>query len=87
MHEGIAQHVSSALDAYLGTSCEVKLDALDQLSIKDHLADLPAHCHVVPFASNSVFVEFDNELIFPIIELLLGGAGDAKDPGRILSEI
>jgi flagellar motor switch protein FliM len=87
IHEGFAQHVSSALDAYLGTSIEVKLDTLDQLSIKDHIDSLPAHCHVVPFSSNSMFVEFDNELIFPIIEMLLGGLGNAGDPGRELSEI
>ena len=87
IHEGFAQHVSSALDAYLGTSFEVKLDSLDQLSIKDHIDGLPSHCYVVPFSSNSMFVEFDNELVFPIIELLLGGAGDTGDPGRELSEI
>jgi hypothetical protein len=34
-----------------------------------------------------MFVEFDNELVFPIIEMLLGGAGDTGDPGRELSEI
>jgi len=87
IHEGFAQQVSSALDAYLGTSFEVKLDALDQLSIKDHIDSLPAHCYVVPFCSNSMFVEFDNELAFPIIDLLLGGSGDSRDPDRDLSEI
>ena len=87
IHEGFAQHVASALDAYLGTSFEVNLGALDQLSIKDHIAELPTHCHVVPFAANSLFMAFDNELVFPIVELLLGGPGDSKDPGRELSEI
>jgi flagellar motor switch protein FliM len=87
IHEEFGQHVSSALDAYLGASFEVKLEALDQLSIKDHIAGLPAHCYVVPFSANSMFMEFDNELVFPIIELLLGGSGAAEDPGRELSEI
>lgn len=87
IHEGFAQHVSSALDAYLGTSCEVKLDGLDQLAIKEHLADVPAHCYVVPMSSNALFLEFDNDLVFPIIELLLGGSGDTRDPGRDPSEI
>ncbi len=87
IHEGFAQHVSSALDAYLGTSCEVKMETLDQPSIKDHVDSLPAHCHIVPISSNSVFVEFDNDLAFPIIELLLGGTGDTSDQGRELSEI
>lgn len=87
IHEAFAQHVSSALDAYLGTSCEVKLDAIDQMAINDLLAVLPAHCYVVPLASNSLFLEFDSELVFPIVELLLGGAGDTRDPGREMSEI
>jgi flagellar motor switch protein FliM len=86
-HEGFAQHVGIALDAYLGTSLEVKLDALDQLSIKDHIDALANHCYIVPFSSNSLFIEFDHELVFSIIELLLGGAGDSRDPGREASEI
>ena len=87
IHEGFAQHVASGLDVYLGTSMEVKLEGLDQLSIKDHIAGLPSHCYIVPFSSNSLFMEFDSELVFPIIELLLGGSGDSSDPGRELSEI
>jgi flagellar motor switch protein FliM len=87
IHEGFAESVSNALDAYIGTSIAVKLDAVDQLSIKDHVAEIPAHCLIVPGSANSIFVEFDNELVFPIIELLLGGSGEAKDAGRELSEI
>lgn len=87
LHEGFVQHVSSALDAYLGTNCEVKLDGLDQLTINEHLSEIPAHCYVVPVSSNALFLEFDTELVFPIIELLLGGMGDTRDPARMLSEI
>ena len=87
IHEGFAQHVSSALDAYLGTSIEVKLDTLDQLSITDHIDSISTYCYVVPFSLNSMFVECDSEFVFPIIEMLLGGTGGAGDPGRELSEI
>jgi len=87
IHEGFAQHVASGLDVYLGTSMEVKLEGLDQLSIKDHIAALPSYCYIVPSSSNSLFMEFDNELAFPIIDLLLGGSGDSRDPRRELSEI
>lgn len=87
IHENFAQHLSLALDAYLGMGCEVKLEGLDQLAIKEHLADLPPYCYVVPVTSNSLFLEFDNDFVFPMIELLLGGAGDTRDPGRELSEI
>ena len=75
IHEGFAQHVSGALDAYFGTSIEVTLKGMDQLSIKDHLDHLSTHCYIVPFLSNSMFVECDVELVFPIIEMLLGGSG------------
>jgi flagellar motor switch protein FliM len=54
IHEGFAQHVSSALDAYLGTSFEVKLDTLDQLSIKDHIDGLPSS-----LLRRSVFFKFN----------------------------
>ncbi len=87
IHEGLAQHLSSALDSYLGTSIEVRLDTLDQLSVKDHIDSLSTHCYVIPFSTNSVFVECDSELVFPIIEMLLGGSGDTRNPDRELSEI
>jgi flagellar motor switch protein FliM len=50
MHEGLAQHASTALDAYLGISVEVKLDALEQPSIRDHIAELPTYSYIVPLA-------------------------------------
>lgn len=87
MHERVAQLISNTLDSYLGTSIEVKLETLDQLSIKEHVADLSPRCFVVPFSSNAVFVEFDNELVFPMVELLMGGVGSGWETGRELSEI
>jgi flagellar motor switch protein FliM len=87
IHEGFAQLVSTMLDAYVGTSCEVKLEGLEQLSIKEHVVELPAHCYIVPLSPHSIALEFENDLVFPIIELLLGGPGDTRDAGRDLSEI
>lgn len=87
IHENLAQNIASALDVYLGTAFEVKLDGFDQLSIRDHLAEFPAHCYVVPGPGNATFLEIDSELVFPIVELLLGGTGDTLDPARELSEI
>jgi flagellar motor switch protein FliM len=93
LHETFALHLAATLDTYLGTAVEVKLETVDQLPIKDHIADVPSLSYVVPFSSNTLIVELDNELVFPIIELLLGGAGSAVlagsvvDGGRELSEI
>lgn len=87
IHESFAFHLSGTLDAYLGTAVEVKLEALDQLPIKEHIADIPPLCYIVPFSSNTMMVELDNELVFPIIELLMGGTGSEKGIVRDLSEI
>jgi flagellar motor switch protein FliM len=91
IHENFARHLASALDVYLGTGLEVKFQALDQLSIKDHIASVPPLSYLAPFTLTTVpstmIVECDLNLVFPIIELLLGGAGDASSEPRDLSEI
>jgi len=87
IHETFAFHLSGALDTYLGTAVEVKLETLDQLPIKEHIADIPPLCYIVPLSQKTLIVELDNELVFPIIELLMGGPGSAKASGRDLSEI
>ena len=87
LHETFALRLASTLDAYLGTGVEIKLETLDQLPIKDHIAGIPPLSYVVPFSSNTMIVELDNELVFPVIELLMGGTGNAINAGRELSEI
>jgi flagellar motor switch protein FliM len=87
LHETFALRLASTLDAYLGTGVEIKLETLDQLPIKDHIAGIPPLSYVVPFSSNTMIVELDNELVFPVIELLMGGTGNAVNAGRELSEI
>jgi flagellar motor switch protein FliM len=91
IHETFAHHVSSALDAYLGTGIEVKLGAFDQLAIKDHIAAIPPLTYIVPVTSSSVpgtmIVECDINLVFPMVDLLLGGAGGSAGGTRELSEI
>jgi flagellar motor switch protein FliM len=89
IHEIFARHLATSLDAYLGTDVEVKLETLDQLPLKDHLAEIAPLSYIVPFTSNqgSMIVEWDINLVFPIIELLLGGTGTSANSARELSEI
>ena len=87
IHETFAFHLSGALDTYLGTGVEVKLEALDQLPIKEHIAEIPPLCYIAPFSSNTMILELDNELVFPMIELLMGGTGSENGTARDLSEI
>jgi flagellar motor switch protein FliM len=87
VHETFALHLGGVLDSYIGTGVEVKLESLDQQPIREHIAEIPPLSYVVPFSSNALLVEFDIELAFPIIELLMGGMGTAVGDARDLSEI
>jgi len=91
IHETFARHLASSLDAYLGTGLEVKLTALDQLTVKDHIAATSPLTYIVPFSLSAnactVIVECDVDLVFPMVDLLLGGAGGSGTAARELSEI
>jgi flagellar motor switch protein FliM len=91
LYETFARHLASALDAYLGTGLEVKLKSLDQLPIKEHITGIAPLSYIVPLslstAASTLIVEFDLDVVFPIIELLLGGTGEPQNVVRELSEI
>lgn len=91
MNETFARRLATALDAYLGTGLELKVKTLDQLPIKEHIASIPPLSYIVPFASSMIpstmVMEWDIDLVFPIIELLLGGTGFSSQGARDLSEI
>ncbi|MGA7156984.1 MAG: flagellar motor switch protein FliM [Acidobacteriaceae bacterium] len=91
IHEGFARQLASALDVYLGTAMEVKLQSLDQIPLKDHIASIPPLSYIVPFSLSTmpgaVVVECDVDLMFPMIEVLLGGSGGTENNPRELSEI
>jgi flagellar motor switch protein FliM len=91
LHETFARRVVSALDAYLGTGLAIKLQTLDQQHIKDHIAGIPPLSYIVPFTLSTIpstmILECDVDLVFPIIELLLGGTVTSVSSARELSEI
>lgn len=89
--ETFARRLATNLDAYLGTGLEVKLKSLDQAPIKEHVAGITPLSYIVPLnlttASSTMIVQCDIGLVFPIIELLLGGTGMTMSDPRDLSEI
>jgi flagellar motor switch protein FliM len=91
IHESFARHLATALDAYLGTGLEVKLSGLEQRPIKEHIAGIPPLTYIVPFSLSNLpgatIVECDINLVFPIVDLLLGGVGVPGSGPRELSEI
>src|SRR6266849_6047483 len=71
--------VVSSLSAYLRSSVTAQLLTVDHLSYAEFLRGLPSPTCVVsvglrPYEGNAV-LELNPSLVFPIIEILLGGSG------------
>jgi Flagellar motor switch protein len=87
MHESIAQQIGEVLDLSMGIECHVRFRSLREISAREFSSDGSAPSYSVPFESGMVTVEFGTDLVFPLIELLMGGTGDPSDTSRDLSEI
>src|SRR5712691_9421698 len=84
--------VVSSLSAYLRSSVTAQLLTVDHLSYAEFLRGLPSPTCVVsvgmsPYEGNAV-LELNPSLIFPILEILLGGNGKpAAADNREITEI
>ena len=91
LHDGLARNLVNSLDVYLGTGLEVKLTALDHLSIEEYRTACLSSGYILSCAikpsSGVVLVEFSSGLMFTVIDLLLGGSGKNPSEARELTEI
>jgi flagellar motor switch protein FliM len=91
INETVARNLSGSLGDYVGTEIKVKLQTLDQVPVRDYVATVPALSYIASFplsaVSSNLILEFDGNLIHPIIDLLLGGTGLSAGGSRELSEI
>ena len=91
MHETFARTLSHSLDLFLGSQLDVKLTCIDQTGAREFGAALHAGSYLVPFelhpTQGRVVVNFENDLLFPLLDLLLGGSGEPLNQVRELTEI
>jgi flagellar motor switch protein FliM len=92
LHEKFAVNVTNSLEVYLGTSIRLKMLSLEQLALQAYIGAIAPNTYLLPCALNvmesNFLIEMDIRLIFPIIDLLLGGAGTTvSDEARDLTEI
>ena len=74
---------SSSLSAYLRSYLIINLVSVEQLSYSEFLECLPSPTCIIalglrPYDGNAV-LEMNSSLIFPILEILLGGDGKTLD--------
>lgn len=91
LHEKFALHTTNALQVYLGAAIHLRLVTLEQKNTQEFVAGLPAHSLLMPCAlnvlQNSVLLEMETQLVFPVIDLLLGGGGAVDSESRELTDI
>lgn len=92
LHEKFAVNTTNALDVYLSAATRLKLLSLEQMALQDYISGLASNIYLLPSALNvlesNFLMEMDIRLIFPIIDLLLGGSGTTtSDETRELTEI
>jgi flagellar motor switch protein FliM len=79
LHENFARNLASGLSAYLRAYVAVNLVSVEQLSFLEFTQCLPSPTSMValglkPFDGSAV-LEINPALVFPILEMLLGGTG------------
>lgn len=92
LHENFARGLASSLSAYLRAYVAVNLVSVEQLSFMEFTQCLPSPTCMIslgmrPFDGNAV-LEINPTLVFPILEMLLGGTGKiATKINREITEI
>ncbi len=91
LHESLARNLMNTLDVYLGTALEVKLTSLEQLSMDDYRTSVLQTGYVMPCAmapaSHTLLLELNAQLLYTMIDVLLGGLGNDVDATREITEI
>ncbi|MBZ5581472.1 MAG: flagellar motor switch protein FliM [Acidobacteriia bacterium] len=92
LHDTFVRNLVSSLSAYLRSYLTVNLVSVEQLSYSEFLDGLPSPTCMVslglrPYDGNGV-LELNPSLVFPILEMLLGGSGKSTAPiQRDITEI
>ncbi len=91
LHESFARRLGGSLGAYLRVGFEMNLVSVEQIVYSELVSRLPeltylASLRVMPIDARAT-IQAELSLVFPIVELVLGGAGSDPIDVRELTEI
>jgi flagellar motor switch protein FliM len=91
LHESFARNLTHSLGAYLRVVFAATLVSAEHLTYREFLERVPettylASCKLEPMGVNGV-LQLDLKVLFPIIDLLLGGEGKSISATREITEI
>lgn len=80
LHEAFVRRLSTSLGAYLRVGFDMKLVAAEKLKFEDYLSPISdlaylASLRLLPIGTRAA-LQVDLELVYPIVDLVLGGPGD-----------
>jgi flagellar motor switch protein FliM len=82
LHENFARSMASSLSAYLRSYVIVNLISVEQLSFGEFTRTLPSPTALIALSmkpyDGSALLEINSSLLFPILEMLLGGSGTSS---------
>ncbi|TAN22403.1 MAG: hypothetical protein EPN33_08045 [Acidobacteria bacterium] len=91
LHESFARNLAHVLGAHLRNHIEVTLVAIEQLGFEEFTQRLPEISYVASLAVNPIGVsaalQLDLSLVFPMIDLVLGGNGSSEHASTEVTEI
>jgi len=91
LHEMLARRLGGSLGAYLRVGFDIGLVSVEQLVFSEFLARLPemaylASLRVMPIDARAT-IQADLSLVFPVVDLVLGGSGADPIEPREMTEI
>jgi flagellar motor switch protein FliM len=91
LHEGFARNLSHSMAAYLRVVFEVNLVSVEQLAYREFLAQMAEVTYMTALhvreMNSQAALQIDHALVFPIVDILLGGVGSSGSLGREVTEI
>jgi len=91
LHEGFARSLTQSLGAYLRVTFEANLVSVEQLAYSEFLERIPEVTYMMCFRvdqmSTAAAMQIDHSLVFPLVDILLGGIGQCEVLTREVSEI
>ena len=91
LHESLARRLGNSLGVYLRVAFEMNLVSAEQLTFQEFVHRVPeltylAALHVLPIDARAA-LQADLSLVFPIVDLVLGGSGADSIELREITEI
>jgi flagellar motor switch protein FliM len=91
VHETFARNLTQSLGAYLRVVFEATLVSVEQLAYSAFLERVPEVTYMISFhvpqMNASAAMQIDHSLVYPLVDILLGGTGKSESLTREVSEI